>query len=100
MIEKFRKQKDEELESQIESVYKSLDLCGPDEEGYSELLTLLERLNKMKRGSARRINPDTIAVVAGNLLGILIVVAYEQTHVMTSKAFSTTLQNAQTGPKV
>jgi len=33
------------------------------------------------------ISRDTIALIAGNLMGILLIVAYEQKHVITSKGF-------------
>jgi hypothetical protein len=59
---------------------------GPDSEEYSALVEHLDRLAKMKAEERRnRVSPDTMAIVAGNLVGVLIIVAYERSHVMTSK---------------
>lgn len=33
-----------------------------------------------------RVTPDTLALVASNLIGILVIVGYEQKHIVSSKA--------------
>ena len=64
-----------------------------ESEEYKALLGNLERLRKLKDDNRpKRLDRNTIALVAGNLLGILIIVAYEQKHVMTSKAFRETIK--------
>jgi hypothetical protein len=45
-------------------------------------------LKKEEIKSHYRVKPDTLALIAGNLAGILIVVGYEHTHIVASKAFS------------
>ncbi|MET0786968.1 MAG: hypothetical protein ABWY25_09695 [Paenisporosarcina sp.] len=53
----------------------------------------LERLMKMKAEERRnRVSPDTMAIVGGNLLGILVIVAYEQKHVMVSRGLGLILK--------
>ena len=65
---------------------------GSSEE-YTTMTNNLETLYKLKAEEAPdRIKLDTIAVVAGNLLGILIIVGFEKSHVMTSKALSSLLK--------
>jgi hypothetical protein len=65
----------------------------PGTEEYSNTLSYLERLVKLKaEDKPERISRNTVAVVLGNLAGILLIVAYEQKHVMTSKAFGTILK--------
>lgn len=97
MIGPFRKDDNEdELDSQIASVFVSMDEWGPDEEFYETLLSHQERLHKMKHSRARRVSPDTMAVVIGNLVGIAFVASYEHAHVWTTKAFSMILKNNQT----
>jgi hypothetical protein len=60
-----------------------------DSEDYATMLNRLERLYKLKEKNApRQISPDTLLIVAGNILGILVIVAYEHSHVVTSKALS------------
>jgi hypothetical protein len=86
MLERLVKNKPSILDEPIAKLLTKLNTLKPDSEEYSKTIDHLERLNRMKaeeRGP--RVNPDAWAVVAGNLLGILIIVAYEQKHVMVSK---------------
>lgn len=89
MFERFFKRKDEEsdLNKVTFAVLNKMEDYGPDNDEFPRLLDYLERLHRMKEyESARfRVTPDTMAIVAGNLLGILIIVAYEQKHVVVSK---------------
>ena len=62
-----------------------MNMYGPDTEEYPRLMDNLERLVRLKEIKPR-VSPDTMAIVVGNLFGILIIVAYEQKHVMVSKA--------------
>lgn len=47
---------------------------------------------KAELGRRFKVTHDTLAIVAGNLLGIAIVVGYERAHVLTSKAFANVLK--------
>lgn len=59
----------------------------PESPEYDKMLSHLERLEKLKAEDRRRkISPDTMAIVVGNLVGILVIVAYERGHVMTTRA--------------
>ena len=93
MFGKFRKEKEDPLDTPINAVLHEMDLYGPDTEEFAVRLAYLERLKRIKNDERRdSISYDTLAVVGGNLLGILIIVMYEQKHVMTSKAFGFTLK--------
>lgn len=84
----FRKDKSDAIDEPIDKVLNELKEYDPESEEFATQLSFLERLTKIKNVERRdRVSPDTIAIVAGNLLGILIIVMYEQKHVMTSKAF-------------
>lgn len=62
---------------------------GPNSSEYPQMMTYLERLYMLKdKEKPEAVSRDTIALIAGNLLGILIIVAYEKNNVMTSKGFS------------
>lgn len=50
-----------------------------------ERLTALYKLKEIE--TPKRVNPDTLALIAGNLTGIIMVLGYEHAHVVTSKAF-------------
>jgi hypothetical protein len=85
MLERF-KRKPTDLDKLIERVEAEMMTFGPDSEDYEKHLAYLERLRKLKAGNSKKpISSDTIALVLGNLAGILIIVMYEQKHVMTSK---------------
>jgi hypothetical protein len=58
-------------------------------EKYQKDLAALERLHKLRMEiKPERVSRNTLAMVAGNLLGVLIIVAYEQKHVITSKGLA------------
>jgi hypothetical protein len=58
-------------------------------EKYQKDLVCLERLHKLRMEvKPERMKRDTLAMIAGNLVGVLIIVAYEQKHVITSKGLA------------
>lgn len=60
-----------------------------DSDEYATMLNRLERLHKLKeKNSPKRVSPDTWLMVGGNLAGIVLIVAWEHGHVITSKALS------------
>lgn len=85
--------KEDPLDDQIAAVLHEMDNVGVSSERYVELLRHLERLNELKTKNRRPpVSRDTIALIAGNLLGILVIVVYEQKHVIVSKGFSQVIQ--------
>ena len=88
MIGVFRNTEPTPLDEQIDAVLKSMTMATPESEEYDTLLKHLERLNELKTKQRRApVSMDTLANVGGTLLGILMIVVYEQKHVWTSKAF-------------
>ena len=87
---KFWQEKPSIYDEPIAAVLTEMNTYGPDSPEYPALLANLERLSSMKTNTKNimRISPDTLAIVAGNLMGILIIVAYEQSHPMTSKGLN------------
>lgn len=93
MFNMSKPENQEALDSLIDRVIHDMEMIGPTHEEYPQLLNQLERLTKLKvEEKPERVSRDTMAVIAANLIGILIVVAYEQKHVMTSKAFGNILK--------
>lgn len=85
----FGNEKTTAIDDQIEAVIIEMKLLGVDSEEYPKLMTLLERLHELKvKERPDPVSRDTMAVIAGNLTGILLIVSYEHVHVMTSKALS------------
>jgi hypothetical protein len=93
MLRRFFKKEPSDLNAPRFEVLKKMQQYGPDNDEFPRLLDYLERLTRMKHEESRfRVSPDTMAIVAGNLLGILIIVAYEQKHVMVSKGLGQILR--------
>lgn len=80
-------QDDLKLDEAIDRVLDEMANMTADSAEYDQMLGQLERLYSLKpKKKLQKISPDTLAQVLGNLCGILVIVAYEQKHVMTSKA--------------
>lgn len=95
----FRKQEveDSDLEQLITSHISSMDGIGPETEEYTissnNLKTLMEaREIEEKIDTPWRPSADTVALVAGNLLGILAILTFEKANVITSKSLSFVLK--------
>ncbi len=74
------------LDDLITDILRDMSTMNPESEEYSKHLTQLERLYTLKGTTQKRLSPDTLLTVAGNLFGILLIVAYEQKHVMSKTA--------------
>jgi hypothetical protein len=91
MFAKLFRQEDEKtpVDRQIETVLEKMRQVGVDSEDYGRLMTHLERLTDLKcKGKKNPISSDTIVMVIGNLVGIVLIIAYEQKHVLTSRALN------------
>jgi hypothetical protein len=54
---------------------------------YTKKVDELTKLYKLKEmNSHGKVSADTLAIVAGNLLGIVMILSYERAHVITTKA--------------
>lgn len=89
MLRIFSREKATQVDPLIDAVLDEMHLVGPTGEEYVALLARLERLYKLReKETPEPVKRDTVLMVAGNLLGILIIGAIEKNHVMTSKGFS------------
>jgi len=62
-------------------------------EQYENLLASYERLVKMKSEKRRwKVSPDTVAQIAGSILGIVLILGFERANILTSKALSFVLR--------
>lgn len=84
--------KKNKLDVITESVYDEMIIATPDSDEFRAQLENLERLTTLKSKKVK-VSPDTLAIVAGNLLCVLVVVMYEQKHVFTSKALGNVLKH-------
>ena len=91
----FRKETDpNQLQELIDQHTVELLNNNYDNEEYARRVDQLSKLCKLQETQSPkfRVSPDTLALIAANLLGIVIVVAYEHAHVVTSKAFSSVIK--------
>lgn len=89
----FEKKKSSDFDDAIDRVLVELNTEGLDSEEYARRLKHLERLAALRNEERkRRVSPDTLAIVGANLLGILIIVGYEQGHVVASKGLGMILR--------
>jgi hypothetical protein len=84
--------KKNKLDVITESVYDEMIIATPDSEEFKAQLENLERLTTLKSKKVK-VSHDTIAIVIGNVLCVLVVVMYEQKHVFTSKALGNMLKH-------
>jgi hypothetical protein len=85
----FEKEKATPVDALIDAVLEEMHQVGVQADEYPKLMAYLERLHEVKAKQRRDpVSRDTLALIGGNLLGILLIVAYEQKHVMTSKGFT------------
>ena len=81
------------LETAIDDLLKQMSEMKGETEEYSLLADQLVKLYKLKEIDApKRISPDTLAIVIGNLAGIAFIVAYEKANIVTSKALGFVLK--------
>lgn len=86
-------EKNSVLDGTIDRIIRQMDTVMPDSEEYSKLLTNLERLMNLRSEEPRnRISADTLAIVCGNLIGILIIVSHERAHVVASRGLQLLLR--------
>lgn len=77
------------LESEINGLLASLKTMKPDNPSYPKTLKAIKKLKELRdEESPTRVSPDTLAIVLGNLAGVLLIVTYEKHNIVTSKALT------------
>lgn len=81
------------LEKAIDTVLSEMATLSSDSEDYAKMVDQLTKLYSLKEiDQPKRISPDTLAIVLGHVVGILMIVGHERTHVVTSKAMQFVLK--------
>lgn len=88
MLKKWKQRKEQD-ELVQEHFYTMLEEATTNKE-ISEILTFMEKYRDLTKKT--RISPDTLAVVAGNLFGIMLILNHEKMNVITSKALAFVLR--------
>jgi hypothetical protein len=89
VLKNIKKRKYSILDEEIDRVHDKMLSETLNGEEYDQLLAVFERLVRLRKEErSSRISPDTLAIVGANLLGILIIVGYEQGHVIASRGMN------------
>ena len=79
--------KPDALQIAIDEALAQLNGIEVESTEYNEKMIAVTELYKLKeKHSPKRVSPDTVAIVVGNLAGIALILGYERAHVVTSKA--------------
>lgn len=73
-------------ESERERIYRLMQEMDPKSGEYKKLLEVYEKLSEIEKGD--KVSKDTLATIAANLLGIGLILEYEQLHVISTKALN------------
>lgn len=77
----------EELNRAITNVHEHLTDYPPESPEYAAMADQLVKLYAQKKEiPSNRLSNDTLAAIAANLLGIVVIVGHERANVITSKA--------------
>ena len=84
---KFTSKKKTMLEVEIDLVLEDMRDMYIDSDEYKVAIEHLSKLYDIKsKDDTGRVSPDTMAVVVGNLLGIVLILKHEDLNIITSKA--------------
>ena len=76
------------LEEEIVSMLRHMNVIGVDSAEYTKALSHLDKLYTLKGDKPDRVRKDTMALIGGNLVGILMILKHERMDIITSKALS------------
>jgi len=84
----FKKTKEPtDLEKLIKRLTDAIENMDPTEQGYETMVDQLVKLKKIQAEETRKpLSSDALLAAGVNLAGILIIVGFEHSHALTSKA--------------
>jgi len=83
----LKRNKHPSLDDVITQVLIEMNRVGPEDPEYTNLVAHLNTLSALKANSRRSpLSLDTLALVLGNLAGIVIIVGFERGNVLASQA--------------
>jgi len=84
-----KKQKKTTVDDVIDSLISDMESMDSNTDEYATVVNNLLKLSEVKTEVKKsRISPDTLLVIGGNILGIIIILSYEEKDIITSKAMS------------
>lgn len=87
LLERETAMKHKSIDDEIDNVLKFMEKHKPDSEEYGKAMVNLKGLCEARgKKASRLVEIDTIVVCCTNILGILLILNYEQLSVITTKA--------------
>jgi len=83
------------LDKAIDALVEELDTVTGDSKEYTAMSKNIVELHKAKYAipaEKQRVSPDVVLTVAANLLGIVLILNFEQAHAVASKAIGFVLK--------
>lgn len=74
------------LDKTIEDLHAQMDVMTGDSPEYGKMTDNLKKLYILRAETTRKVSPDTLANIAANLTGIILILNYERAGVVASKA--------------
>ena len=88
-----RPQPKTKLDEAIDNLLDHLCEVEAEPDSYAKVVDQLAKLYKMKEiQTPKRVSPDVLATIAGNVIGIVLILGYERANVITSKAIGFVLR--------
>lgn len=82
------------LDKTIDAALADLEELSTNDPHYQQTLDRVKELYKLKENNTpKRVSPDTLAIVVGNLAGIVLILGYERANVVTTKALGFILKS-------
>jgi hypothetical protein len=77
------------LEETLDQLMLEMSYVPCDSDEYAQMTDQLQKLYSLKETDSKsRLSPDTLAIVAANLAGIVMIVGFERANILTSKAIN------------
>jgi hypothetical protein len=84
------------LEDTIRSLYIFMQETEVDTKEYLRMVDQMIKLNQLSENhNPKPVSNDTLILVTGNLLGIVLILSYENARVITSKAIGFVLKSVR-----
>jgi hypothetical protein len=84
-----------QLDEAISEVLSDMKGFTSDSDEYAVMVDQLVKLQSLKScEKTQAISKDTLAIVTGNLIGIVLILSYEKTNVITTRALQFMLRKA------
>lgn len=81
------------VDVQIEALAAKMEEVGVLDDSYPTLVEHMVKLEELKAKSRKPpISRDTVAIIVGGIIQTLIIVIYEEKHVLSSKGFTQILR--------